>query len=166
MLLTRPILARASTNCPRYITANWAQVVPQKSIYMCQDKQNMLSNHTNGVKWSALCLHVANDSCTLKRHSEGGKKFFFVKITNFIHILEQCHMVILTVVQAFIRHCSFQICSHIHPTSFDAGLKYLPPCDGFEWFYLRCLQLIVHGWALGDISFALIEFKPDQYRSS
>ena len=45
-----------------------------------------------------------------------------VIITNFIHILEQCHLVILIVVYAFMEHCSFEICSYMRPTSFDAGL--------------------------------------------
>ena len=88
----------------------------------------MKSNHIIGVKWSPLCLHVTNDSCSLKMHDEGKKKFLAV-ITHFIPILEQCHLVILIVVDAFMRHCSFQIWSHIHPTSFDAGLS-----DSFEQF--------------------------------
>ena len=51
-------------------------------------------------------------------------KTFWVVITNFIPILEQCHLVMLIVVYAFMRHCYFQICSHMHPTSFDAGLNH------------------------------------------
>ena len=51
------------------------------------------------------------------------KKFFFV-ITNFINNLEQHHMVRLIVMYTSTLHWSFQICSHIHPKSFDAGLTY------------------------------------------
>ena len=47
-----------------------------------------------------------------------------VVITNFIPILDQCHLVILIVVYASMGHCSFHICSHTHPTLFDAGLTY------------------------------------------
>ena len=46
----------------------------------------------------------------------------FIAITNFIQMSDQYHLVRLIVMYAFIRHCSFQICSHIHPKSFDAGL--------------------------------------------
>ena len=49
-------------------------------------------------------------------------KNFLIVIINFMPILGQYHLVRLTAMHVFIRHCSFQICSHIHPTSFDAGL--------------------------------------------
>ena len=41
---------------------------------------------------------------------------------NFIDNLEQHHLVRLIVMYTSILHWSFQICSHIHPKSFDAGL--------------------------------------------
>ena len=49
-------------------------------------------------------------------------KKFFVVITNLINNLKQYHLLLLIVIYAFIPYCSFQICSHIHPKSFDAGL--------------------------------------------
>ena len=50
-------------------------------------------------------------------------KKFFVVITNFIHNLEQYHLVGLIVMYAFTQHCLFLIFSHIHPKWFDAGLN-------------------------------------------
>ena len=181
MLLTRPILARATTDWPRYITTNWPQVVPQKHIgakvskvfwpptpprevcvnpwflgsishvaythqlwvsdemrfsiifltvfdalrivepsLMKWNRHLMKSNLIIGVKWPALCLHVTNHSRSHKRHNEGKK--FWVVIINFLPILEQCHLIILIVVYAFMRHCSLQICLHIHPISLSVGL--------------------------------------------
>ena len=36
----------------------------------------MKSYHIIGVKWTTLCLHVTNDSRSLKRHNEGKKTFW------------------------------------------------------------------------------------------
>ena len=47
---------------------------------------------------------------------------FLVVITNFINDLEQYHLVGLIVMYTSILHWSFQLCSHIQPKSFDAGL--------------------------------------------
>ena len=51
-VVDRPILARATTDWPCYITTNWPQVVPQKA-YRCQDKQNILTSHSS--QGSHLC---------------------------------------------------------------------------------------------------------------
>ena len=46
-----------------------------------------------------------------------------IVIINFMqHILEQCPLVTLIVMCARMRHSCFQICSHIHPTFFQATL--------------------------------------------
>ena len=50
-------------------------------------------------------------------------KKFFIVIINFIHDLGQYNLVQLIVIYAFMRNWSFQICLHMHPKSFDAGLK-------------------------------------------
>ena len=55
------------------------------------------------------------------------KKKVFVIITNFINNLEQYDLVRLIVMYTSILHWSFQLCSHIHPKSFDAGLNGLAP---------------------------------------
>ena len=49
-------------------------------------------------------------------------KKFFIVIINFMHKLGQYNLVRLIVMYAFKRNCSFQICLHMHPKSFDAGL--------------------------------------------
>ena len=49
---------------------------------------------------------------------------FLVVITNFINDLEQYHLVGLIVMYTSILHWSFQLCSHIQPKSFDAGLTH------------------------------------------
>ena len=51
-------------------------------------------------------------------------KKFFIVIINFIHNLGQYNLVRLIVMYAFMQSCSFQICLHMHPKSFDAGLSY------------------------------------------
>ena len=81
----------------------------------------MKSNHIIGVKWSALCLHITNGSSSLKWHNECKK--FFIVIINFMHNLGQYNLVQLIVMYGFMQNCSFQICLHMHPKSFDAGLK-------------------------------------------
>ena len=44
----------------------------------------MKSNHINGVKWFALCLHVTNDSHSLKKAKKKKKKNnLLIVITNF-----------------------------------------------------------------------------------
>ena len=48
---------------------------------------------------------------------------FFIVVTNFTHNLGQYHLVRLIAMYVIKRHCSFQICWHIHPKSFDAGLS-------------------------------------------
>ena len=50
----------------------------------------------------------------------------FLVITKFINDLEQYHLVRLIVIYTSILHWSFQICSDIHPKSFNAGLSCLP----------------------------------------
>ena len=40
----------------------------------------------------------------------------------FIHNLGEYNLVQLIVMYAFMRNWSFQICLHMHPKSFDAGL--------------------------------------------
>ena len=50
-------------------------------------------------------------------------KKFLIVVINFMHILEHYHLVRLIVMYFFMRHCSFQICSHFYQTSFDAGLS-------------------------------------------
>ena len=42
---------------------------------------------------------------------------------NFTHNLGQYNLIRLIAMYAFVRNCSFQICLHMHPKSFDAGLK-------------------------------------------
>ena len=49
-------------------------------------------------------------------------KKFFIVIINVMHKLGQYNLVRLIVMYAFMRNCSFQICLHMHPKSFDAGL--------------------------------------------
>ena len=49
-------------------------------------------------------------------------KKFFIVIINFMHNLGQYNLVRLIVMYAFMRNCSFPICLHMHPKSFDAGL--------------------------------------------
>ena len=49
-------------------------------------------------------------------------KKFFIVIINFMHKLGQYNLVRLIVMYAFKRNCSFQICLHMYPKSFDAGL--------------------------------------------
>ena len=51
-------------------------------------------------------------------------KKFFIVIINFMHKLGQYNLVRLIVMYAFKRNCSFQICLHMHPKSFDAGLTF------------------------------------------
>ena len=50
-------------------------------------------------------------------------KKFFIVIINFMHNLGQYNLVRLIVMYAFMRNCSFPICLHMHPKSFDAGLN-------------------------------------------
>ena len=50
-------------------------------------------------------------------------KKFFIVIINFMHNLGQYNLVRLVVMYAFTRNCSFPICLHMHPKSFDAGLR-------------------------------------------
>ena len=42
---------------------------------------------------------------------------------NFMHNLGQYNLARLIVMYAFMRNCSFQICLHMDPKSFDAGLR-------------------------------------------
>ena len=58
-----------------------------------------------------------------------------------INNLEQYHLVRLIAMYASIRHCSFQICSHIHPKSFDAGLNSMSVNKDF-------LTWLLNGWRL------------------
>ena len=80
-------------------------------------------------------------------------KKVFVVITNFINNLAQYHLVRLIAKYTSILRWSFQICSHIHPKSFHAGLNVydhgqLPSnikVTEHVWgIWKTCLQSIVH----------------------
>ena len=61
-------------------------------------------------------------------------KKFSIVIINFIHNLGQYNLVQVIVMYAFMRNWSFQICLHMHPKSFDAGLI---PCNFYfsNWIF-------------------------------
>ena len=69
-------------------------------------------------KMDRLLLTGSNDSRPLKIHNKCKEKRF-----NSIHILEQYRLVRLIVMFVVMRHCSLEIYSHIHPTTFDSGLN-------------------------------------------
>ena len=80
----------------------------------------MKSNHIIEVKWSALTYILPMTAAHLRGITKVNK--FLIVIINSMDILEQFRLVRLIAIYAFMRHCSFQICSHIHPPSLDAGL--------------------------------------------
>ena len=49
-------------------------------------------------------------------------KKFSIVIINFIYNLGQYNLVQLIVMYGFMRNWSYEICLHMHPKSFDAGL--------------------------------------------
>ena len=76
------------------------------------DKVNLSPDEVKSHHWSKM-------ACPLLACNQWK---FFIVITNLIHNLEQYHLVGLIVMYAFMQHCLFLICSHIHPKWFDAGL--------------------------------------------
>ena len=65
-------------------------------------------------------------------------KKFSIVIINLIHNLGQYNLVQLIVMYAFMRNWSFQICLHMHPKSFDAGLR--KQCENDKKYQLIVAQ--------------------------
>ena len=85
-----------------------------------------LNNGTNHRHSKSCCDQSSPARRTMiAAHLSGitNVKKFSIVIIDFIYNLGQYNLVQLIVMYAFIRNWSFQICLHMHPKSFDAGLN-------------------------------------------